>query len=774
MPGLPESPSRPVHLQRGLCTPFLCLAALAAAAGAADAAPPVAPHAAGSLEASQAFVGDPLLGMGPGEPGSLYGLSEDLSVHMASTTKSFTLLLAVEAVEAGYVNLNDLVTISPKAAGINDNHAGSGQNTHTNQGFTAGQLIAFEDLLYSMMHTSAGDASIAIAQHVAVALDPTLEEASAAEQEDAFTDLMNARAAELGLEDSVFHNAYGGDHVHESDNTAGPDTDHGASTRDMATWFAAGLELPLFREIAGFDGTWSFGTAYTVGTFSTTGGGSYPGRTGGKAGSGGGCGRCGVASARRAGRELVEAFTQGTSGDGAALLDYGFAALFHPVQQAQSAPWTGGWLSEDLACVSPHRAASAVVDGSGQTQVLVWEVDVAGGSVVHGNSADPGFEPVGGISGGSGQEGGDEPLVFVGSDTYTTAASSPETDTFAAPEKPEEPARRMLTARDGGGRGDSSHTDEKAAPTIPAVASQARIASVGLGRLAVVEESSQGVRIFLYGIDDDTPFLMDQDFVGEGSEPRVAHVELPSGAFAVVVHRRPGGASQVTAYRVEWPAPGSGLHTLSNPTDVGTFPEVASHEIAALGGPSGRFVVASETLSGGRAVRSFKLDNITGILAAEDTWSFGSTSTRVVVTRVPGFDTSQVFALGFVNFDGAPSLEVLRADASGTIASLGKAASDETIAAGEALRIAPYREEGVLLAYEDAGSRRLEVWALDASSPAVAITPAMLTREDAGAAGLSGLCRLPASAAEGDFLLSQGVPAATALRIEAWRSAPRP
>lgn len=774
---MPDHPVRPAAPSRPTRRAWLAsLASLCLLPAGAHALPPNEPIPGITLQANQAFVGDPLLGMEPGQPGNLYGFFEDASVHMASTTKSFALLLAVEAVESGYVALDDLVVISEKAAGINDNHAGSGQNTHSNQGFGAGMVIAFEDLLYSMMHTSAGDASIAIAQHVAVALDPTLADESDAVQEAAFTDRMNARAAELGLEDTVFYNAYGGDHVHGNDNTAGPDTDHGASTRDMATWFAVGMELPLYREIAGFQGTWSFGSWNTPDVFSAVGGGSYPGLTGGKGGSGGGCGTCGIASARRVGRELVEAYTQGQAGDGSTLLDYGFASLFHPALQAESDAWTGGWQSEDLACMTPTRAASVVVDGSGESEVLVWGLDLAGGTIEHRNPVVPAFEPVGGLVNEGRQGPDDGAQLLVASTSYTTGLAEPEPvfATLVAPKEPEDEDVKVFASRSGGdGRSGPDFPTEEGTPTLTPVVIDARIHEAGTGRLAVVEESDQGVRLFLYGVTpQDDPFLMDWDFVGQGTQPRVTHVEAPSGHFVVTVHRRPDGQSELNAFRLVPDYASPGIFQLSNPTDTRVFSEVASLEIARVEGAA-RFVVASRGLSGGREVRAYGIDSVTGEIDVLDGWSFAGASSRVRVTRVPGFGTASVFALGFVNGNGEPSLEVFRLASDGVISSLGKAASDETVAAGESLRIAPYREDGVLLAYTDGLSRRLEVWALDADEAVTDVDPEMLTREDWGGQGLHGMCRVPGDAAEGDFLLSKGTAGATGLQVEAWRSAAR-
>lgn len=764
-------------------------AALAAtlASGPSLAFPPDEPLPGIHFQANQAFVGDPLLGMEPGEAGALYTFQPDDAEHMASTTKSFTLLLAVEAVEGGWVDLDDWVTISEKAAEIDANHSGSGQNTHSEQGFVTGEQVRFEDLLYAMMHSSAGDASIAIAQHVAVAYDPTLADESDAEQEQAFTNRMNARAAELGLADTIFFNAYGGDHVHMNDNTPGPDTDHSASPRDMARWFDVGMQMPLYREIAGFQGTWNMTTFAPPGFWSndsTTGSGSYPGQTGGKGGSGGGCGTCGIASARRLGRELIEAFTQGAGGDGTTLLDYGFASLFHPTLEAASAPWTGGFVTEDLACLTSSVAASAVTGGSGPADVLVWSVDVDGGSIEHANPIVVNVDPVGGITGTRPRSDDDDAVAFLAATQLTTdAGDDPEIATFVAPVVPGSDDPRKTddyAARDGGDEGKGGapflpDLDEKLDGAGEAHASAARAVGVGGGRIAVIEETDQGVILRLHGIDGDLdPFPMSWAWVGEGTQARLVRIDLPSGTYVVTGHRRPDGANELRAYPLEPVAGAPGWLSIGNVIDTRTFPATQGFELADLGGASGRFVAAYQQIGGGRGVRSFDLDPIGGDLAQLDAWSFGATSTQVTATRVAGYPGRTILALGFLNGNGEPALEVLEVDGSGDLTSRGKAASDRELDPTERVRIAAHREGGVLLAYQDGLSQYLEVWALDADNGGgSAITPDRLTTEFAGQQGLHGLCRVPGNAAEGDFLLSHGAPGADPLRVQAWRSAPR-
>src|SRR5688500_19926196 len=106
--------------------------------------PPVPPVSGSDFQAQRAFVGVPLLGLDAGLKGNLFTLNADDPAAMASTTKSFTLLLAAEAVKEGVATLDDLVTISVKAVSVNTGHAVAGEPTHATAGLPAGEQLRFE------------------------------------------------------------------------------------------------------------------------------------------------------------------------------------------------------------------------------------------------------------------------------------------------------------------------------------------------------------------------------------------------------------------------------------------------------------------------------------------------------------------------------------------------------------------------------------------------------------------------------------------------------
>ena len=111
----------------------------------------------------------------------LWGRNPAQGVPMASTTKIMTTLLALEA-----GTLDDTVVVSRRAAQM----GGAGL------GLKVDQRIAMRSLLAGLMLRSGNDAALAVAEHVAGS-------------EEAFVARMNARAAELALEDTVFLSASG-------------------------------------------------------------------------------------------------------------------------------------------------------------------------------------------------------------------------------------------------------------------------------------------------------------------------------------------------------------------------------------------------------------------------------------------------------------------------------------------------------------------------------------------------------------------------------------
>jgi len=717
------------------------------------------PVSGSDIVAQRAFVGDPLRGLGLGQAGSLYQLASDDPAAMASTTKSFTLLLAVEAVAAGKVSLNDIVTISLKAADIDHAHTSV---SHSEAGFPAGEQVRFEDLLYAMMLPSGGDASIAVGQHVAVKTYPYLASESDAAQEAAFVTMMNTRAAELGLTQTTFHNPYGGDHFHADDNTPGAKVEHRTSTRDMVRWFDQGMKSTLFRTVAGFQGTYAFnavdGTPYSFGQSF-----SYPGLRAQKGGSNEDCGTCLVADAKRVGRDLLVAYTQGAGGDGTTLLDYGFAELFHPAAQATGPTYTDGWSKNALACVTSTRAVSVVVEAAGTLRFLLWGLDLGAGSIVRRNPVVVPEGPGGfaGLRGGGGGGGGG--LQASGSLAIGGPDPDPASPTFVTVVPSPGPAAADDVVFGG--------------PT-PLI-TNARVAYAGNGNLVVAADTSLGVYLYSYGImANDSVVLRDTEFVGAGNTSRVF---VPNSSLVVTAHR--DGATGTLALK-SWQL-NTSTGKLSNPLDTATGSPTSVDELEITGRPGlstqYHVVVGLRHKFGKRVVQSYVVSSA-GAIEAKDSLTYDGTISHVAVAQVPGFGTSRdVYALTFRDASGRIGVESYEFASDGDLARRGSTidvlGGDDQLTATGKLVMSAYREGGVMVGIQrdpTVAVERFTTWSLDPSGgTSTTITPNMITTEIFSEDGLHGMCRVPGNAAEGDFLVATGKPAVQGIQLRAFRSGPR-
>ncbi|SES70280.1 D-alanyl-D-alanine carboxypeptidase (penicillin-binding protein 5/6) [Natronincola peptidivorans] len=104
----------------------------------------------------------------------------------ASVTKIMTMLLAMEALDNNRISLEDKVVISERASSM------GGTQIYVEPG----EIKTVEDLMKAIAIRSANDASVAIAEHIAGT-------------EEIFVEKMNARAAELGMENTHFVNTNG-------------------------------------------------------------------------------------------------------------------------------------------------------------------------------------------------------------------------------------------------------------------------------------------------------------------------------------------------------------------------------------------------------------------------------------------------------------------------------------------------------------------------------------------------------------------------------------
>ena len=116
----------------------------------------------------------------------LYEKDGDIARRPASVTKLMTMLLAFEALDSGKLTLESVVTVSEHAASM----GGSQVYLETNEQQTV------EDILKCMIVSSANDAAVAMGETIAGS-------------EEAFVQMMNERAKELGMNNTHFENACG-------------------------------------------------------------------------------------------------------------------------------------------------------------------------------------------------------------------------------------------------------------------------------------------------------------------------------------------------------------------------------------------------------------------------------------------------------------------------------------------------------------------------------------------------------------------------------------
>lgn len=255
---------------------------------------------------------------------------------MASTTKIMTALVAIES-----GNLDQEVTIPDKALGV------EGSSLYLKQG----EKMTLRELLYGLMLQSANDA----AEAIAILVGGSVEN---------FAEMMNQKAAELGLTNTHFTNPHGL-----------ADDNHYTTARELALISAYALKNETFRDICStkkttipategvrwltnhnkmltiYDGTYGVKTGFTKAT-----------------------GRCLVSAAERDGVQLIAVTLNAPNdwNDHRALLDYGFAqyesvSLAKQGDFACTLPLIGGdcdcvalHIQNDVTAVLPKERASIV------------------------------------------------------------------------------------------------------------------------------------------------------------------------------------------------------------------------------------------------------------------------------------------------------------------------------------------------------------------------------------------------------------------------------
>ncbi len=110
----------------------------------------------------------------------------DAKGYPASVLKLMDLLIILEKIEQGQLSLTDQVPVSAKSAKTGGSQVWLAEK----------ESFPVEDMLYALMVQSANDAAVALAEKVAGSTD-------------AFVELMNRKAKELGMNSTVFHSVHG-------------------------------------------------------------------------------------------------------------------------------------------------------------------------------------------------------------------------------------------------------------------------------------------------------------------------------------------------------------------------------------------------------------------------------------------------------------------------------------------------------------------------------------------------------------------------------------
>ena len=116
----------------------------------------------------------------------LYNQNMHEKLRPASVTKVMTILLIMEAIDSGKLSYTDKIPCSEKAAGMGGSQIWLDPR----------ETLSVDEMLKAICVNSANDCVVAMAEFIAGS-------------EDAFVQMMNDKAKELGMNDTTFKNCHG-------------------------------------------------------------------------------------------------------------------------------------------------------------------------------------------------------------------------------------------------------------------------------------------------------------------------------------------------------------------------------------------------------------------------------------------------------------------------------------------------------------------------------------------------------------------------------------
>ena len=125
----------------------------------------------------------------------LYELEPDQQIYPASMTKIMTTIIVFDLLKKGTINFDDKVTVSENAWRMS-------QSGYSSMFIMVNDEVTIEDLLRGIIVASGNDACVALAEAIAGS-------------EEIFADMMNEKAAEIGMLETNFANSSG---INDPDN----------------------------------------------------------------------------------------------------------------------------------------------------------------------------------------------------------------------------------------------------------------------------------------------------------------------------------------------------------------------------------------------------------------------------------------------------------------------------------------------------------------------------------------------------------------------------